>query len=336
MRVPIVFLLTALAAAPLRAQTSTIIHLPGKTIEIVGLERWTPAMIQDSLDRYSPGDSLQSHACAAILRYKLHFADAVAEDFVPQTPDTTEYILVGVVEPQDSSRVHYRTVSTDFDTLGVQPQWAPLVRLIRHDSFAFQVAVNFYFQRSDSSGIPSYARSDSAAIHEVWTYLATHRMSDDVARARTALRHDPDVLDRMAAAATLLNGSQNDSTWWSLMNAELESDGFARATANQVLSSFATNRPRRVNWMPVSSTLHAILDGTDLSSLSTVMRVLVKTGARPEWASTLLRGGGHALLAYAGAEAPAARKPALALLRALRGEDLGTDLGAWRTWIESL
>jgi hypothetical protein len=69
------------------AQNDNMIHLRNKTIEVVGLEHWTVKMIQDSLDKYSPGDSLQSHACAAILRYKLHFADAAVTVFFPDTTD---------------------------------------------------------------------------------------------------------------------------------------------------------------------------------------------------------------------------------------------------------
>ena len=58
-------LLAAVPLLPAYGQTPAVIHLPHKTIEVVGLERWTVQMIQDSMDRYSPGDSLQSHACAA-------------------------------------------------------------------------------------------------------------------------------------------------------------------------------------------------------------------------------------------------------------------------------
>src|SRR4051812_34702076 len=57
-----------------------------KRLEILGLKRWTLAMIQDSLARYAPHDSLLSHACAAILRGKLHFADA-AVTYAPQVVD---------------------------------------------------------------------------------------------------------------------------------------------------------------------------------------------------------------------------------------------------------
>ncbi|HEY8176041.1 MAG TPA: hypothetical protein VIF32_10130, partial [Gemmatimonadaceae bacterium] len=88
------------------AHGQAILNLPGKkSVEVIGLERWTIAMIQDSMAKYAPGESLASHACAAVLRYKLGFADASATNYLFVTPaDTTEQMLVAVVEPQDSAR----------------------------------------------------------------------------------------------------------------------------------------------------------------------------------------------------------------------------------------
>ena len=61
------------------AQSSPLLTLPdGGTVEMLGLRRWTIGMLQDSLAKYAPADSLQSHACAATLRYTLHFADAAS------------------------------------------------------------------------------------------------------------------------------------------------------------------------------------------------------------------------------------------------------------------
>jgi hypothetical protein len=102
-------LLILLAARTAAAQRSEILQLPGRIVEVTGLERWTIQMLQDSLGVYSPGDSLQSHACAAVLRYKLHFADASSTTFMGMNGpgDTTRYTLVHVIEPQDSARVHH-------------------------------------------------------------------------------------------------------------------------------------------------------------------------------------------------------------------------------------
>jgi hypothetical protein len=114
--------LTALLyAAPICAQSPAELHLAdGRIVEVIGLRRWPIQMIQDSLARYSPTDSLQSHACAAALRYKRHFTDASASYYSPKPGELR--IVVTVREPQDSLLVKYRRVA--FDTTGGRREWA--------------------------------------------------------------------------------------------------------------------------------------------------------------------------------------------------------------------
>ena len=326
----------ALGSAPLAAQTPSIIHVPGKTIEVVGLERWTVQMIQDSMNRYSPGDSLQSHACAAVLRYKLHFADAAAEYIPSSPPDTGLYVFVSVVEPQDSARVRYRTVGLRSDTATVAAEWRAGTDLVRLHSMGFQVGLLSYLTPAADRRVPAWAGDDSAGVRLTWSFLDAHQHPSDAAAARVTLRDDPNMLDRMVAAAVLLNFSASDSTWWALADVLLESDGYARGTAAQVLGALAGARSRSVDWLPAVPTVRALLDGTSLFILPAMMRVLTRTGVNSSLASPLLAHGGHALLSYAGAALPSHRGEALRLLTALRGVDLGDDVGKWRTWIESL
>jgi hypothetical protein len=329
----LVCLLSILPIGPATAQTSVLVDVPGKTIEALGLEHWTIAMIQDSMDRYAPGDSLQSDACAAVLRYKLHFADAAADIFPSRPGDSTEYILVSVVEPEDSARVRYRPVTVAIDTVNVRPEWREAVDLIRHHVFGFQTGVSFYW--ASPRRVPDYALRDSAGVEATWSFLDRHRAVGDAAEARRTLRDDPNMLDRMAAAAVLVNFPERDSTWWALTSTLLESDGWAKTTAQQVLTALLPHA-HHVDWTPAASTIHALLDGTSLFALTTVLNVLNTTGASPSMAKPFLRGGAHALLAHAGANLPQARLPAIQLLRSLRGKDLGTEAAPWVEWVDSL
>ena len=103
-------LATSVAAQGTR---NAILETPAARLELIGLKRWTLGMIQDSLARYAPGESLASHACAAILRQKLGFADAAAQYYSPSPGSTKGYWAVPVVEPQDSARVRYRELPRD-------------------------------------------------------------------------------------------------------------------------------------------------------------------------------------------------------------------------------
>src|SRR5690606_34432718 len=57
---------------------------------------------------YSPGDSLHSAGCAATLRYGLGFAEASVFTMPAGAGDSTDRVVVTIVEPQDSARVRHR------------------------------------------------------------------------------------------------------------------------------------------------------------------------------------------------------------------------------------
>ena len=62
-----------------------------------------------------------------------------------------------------------------------------------------------------------------------------------------------------------------------------------------------------------------------------MLEVLVATDIAPEFGRQLVRESPDLLLAHAGAEHERTREPAIAFLRAVSGEDFGTDVEAWRT-----
>lgn len=317
------------APAPLG---SSVVEVPGKRIEVIGLDRWTVSMIEDSLAKYAPGTSLGSHACAAVLRYELGFADAAALS-VRMVDADHEQVIVSVVEPQDSARVRLRAVARD--TAGVRAEWEPLIRILRDDPVAFQSAIQFYLKRPPPR--IELVRGNGDEMAAVWSFLESRASREDAAVAMSTLTApDPNLYNRMAAAAILLNFPESDSTWWALVETMRESDGAAKGTAGIVLGHLASHAARPVDWAPVAGTLHAMLDGTSLFQLRTLIETLNATGAGPSLAPRVLAGGGRMLVAYAGAESELVRPPAVDLLRRLSGEDLGSDRDAWATWIRGL
>ncbi len=57
-------------SGPLEAQ---VLERGDTLVEIIGLNEWTPAQVEDELARYAPGISLASSACAVILRDSIVF-----------------------------------------------------------------------------------------------------------------------------------------------------------------------------------------------------------------------------------------------------------------------
>jgi hypothetical protein len=99
-----------MCAAAQIAGSQTILENDQLRLELIGLKRWTIPMIQDSLRRHAPNDSLMSHACAAVLRQTLKFADASVVYYTTSTAgvQSKPYLAVTVVEPQDSGLIRYR------------------------------------------------------------------------------------------------------------------------------------------------------------------------------------------------------------------------------------
>jgi hypothetical protein len=321
------------AVVPAGAQTTTVLKLPEKTVEVVGLRRWTVAMIQDSLAKYSPGDSLHHHACAAVLRYKLGFADAAASSY---DENGREYMVVSVVEPQDSGRVRYRPAG--FDSLGARMEWSEALTVLTRKPRAFHGAVPFYLPhlRDPRTPVPSHLRRDSVDVLRVWRFLGEHRGERDYERALVTVLSDQNLDNRLVAAALLANFPERDPAWWALVEVMREEDGAAKMLAGNVLAKMAEHHPRAVDWAPAAGTVHAMLDGTSLFVLPQLLEVLPKTRIGPEQAESFLAGGGRMVLAHLGAEHPQMRESAHQFLTAVSGQDFGYDVARWRAWVSTL
>lgn len=333
-------LLVTLSFPPAEAQvTSTVVRESGRTLEVVGLRRWTLAMVQDSIDKYAPGMSLFSHGCAATLRVELKFAEAAS--FMVRGRDPQKHRnVVFLIEPQDSALVRHRALPRD--TTGSTAPWTPLVSWVRaKDPLVRQVILARIQARGTDTLGTLLAALDSqpgarARAGEIQAYLDRHATAADAKMARRILAESPYLFDRVAAVAILSSFDKDDTTWWALAGALLETDGSVRARASDVLAAFAHWRPRPVEWRPAAGEVHAILNGGNFWALPYVLNVLVATGAGPELAAPFLRDGGHAVLLLAGMEWEWPRNAAHRLLRTLSGADYGGDISAWRAWIGGL
>ena len=124
------------SSAPARAQA--VLETPSATVEVLGLKRWTVQMLQDSLAARAPGTSLTSHACAAVLRAKLGFADAAVVHF-GSGGRAKKYVAITVIEPQDLARVRYRPEFAD--TLPEREAWHEAAALLARDPGAFYLVL---------------------------------------------------------------------------------------------------------------------------------------------------------------------------------------------------
>jgi hypothetical protein len=328
--------LALLAARPAAAQTvrNEILETPTVRLELIGLKRWTLAMIQDSLARYAPGESLASHACAAILRGKLGFADAAAQYYPPGSQGRTKgYFAVPVVEPQDSARVRYREAPRD--SLPNQVDWAEAHAVFEEHNQVFQSAIQrplFLLGRLD----PDSLEPRLAPARPLLKFLLGHRTDADRQFALLTLARDSNARNRAVAAVIIAGFLESDSSWWALADALRDQNGMVSATASQVLGTVARNAARPVNWAPVTDGIRAVLDGTNLFAHNTLLETLVATRVNPELAPGLLRGGGELVLAKLRSEDLHTARLAQRFLTQVSGRDFGQNAGRWGRWVQSL
>ena len=290
-------------------------------------------MIQDSLARYAPKDSLHSHACAATLRYKLHFADASTTYHMPRPGQLR--IVVTVREPQDSARVKYR--HAPLDTTNGRPEWSEVRDLIKKSPGVFETASRSFFLGGPGNPPPRYQNAaDSTTAMRTAAWLRSKHTQSDLDTALHVAAHSANMYDRMIAVLLLANFPEQDAAWYGLVDALLESDGFPKVYASSVLTTLATRSTRLIDWRPREAVLHAILDGTSLFVAPAVMDMLVRTGVGPANSSGLLRDGGSLLLEYVASGTPLLSYRSHELLVKLRGHDLGTSVASWREWMAGL
>ncbi|HST58013.1 MAG TPA: hypothetical protein VLK84_04985 [Longimicrobium sp.] len=311
------------------ASAQNVLRLPGnKTVEVIGLEDWTVPMLQDSLRKYADGVTLDSHACAGVLRFHLGFADAsVQTQIVIMGSDTTEYVAVSVVEPADSGRVRRRAVGRD--SVGFPAEYAGIEGLMRwHRGVGFALV-------NDLREVPPMIQDDSAAVRQAWALVDAQRRPEGFALAARVLESHPNYHARILAATILRGAPAEDALLYTLVRAMRDEVDMVGNIASPVVARMAAER-RDLNWTPVVADVHALLNGSSLYALEEVMQAAVASGADGRYAAPFLAGGGHAVLARLHAEDERTWGGAHRLLVALRGEDLGRDAAAWQAWIDSL
>lgn len=297
----------------------------GNVVEVIGLRRWTVQMIQDSLDRYSPGDSITKHNCAVVMRYKLGFADASAITFTGYNTGTRMVLVVR--EPQDSGLVQYRDLP--LDSTPVHPRWGTAVQQLRR----VPMTLNWIARRWQGDSLSYVDAAQRRQTDSIIQALRPFVTEADRVEALRVLQTDRNMESRAVAALLLIPHLQRDDSWHALLETARESDGWAKGAAFSVLRS-QESRASPVNWTPVAPTLRMLLNGS--ANAFEYAAILNRTGVQPSDAPMLLAGGGEMLIAFGTSQTPMLAQESRRLLMTLRGEDLGDAPAAWQEWVATL
>jgi len=304
-------------------------------VEFVGLSERTPQSLRKAFGGTADGEAV--HYCAANLIQDLKMAEAAVVYFRQESGE--DYILVSVVEPGNRDRVVYRPEQRG-PSRPIE-SFVDLAECLKKRDLGTQLAVLNSARLAkldlDAALRAIAAPEDSVAtVNKVWQELLDCRSDAYFQRALWALGHDPDPADRVAATVILSNFHDRDLSWWALADGLRDADPTVRGMCGQVLYSLTRYAPRRIDWAPAAPSLRHVLAGTNLFALSHVIQMLVATEVSSELAGTLIGDNGDLVMGYFAASHEPVRKQAHALLRQLRGEDLGTKFEPWQQWVTTL
>lgn len=291
-------------------------------------------MIQDSLAKYSPHDSLLSHSCAWILRNKLKFADASVSVYPKgQLGLTKDFVVVTVIEPQDSGLIKYRPEFTD--TLPQRKEWLPAWQVVEQESSAFQTAIQTpgFGEMSRSSLLADTMLRPALPLQ---TFLRSHNRESDRRLALRTLRFDGNWKNRVVAIAILRSFPERDETWWALFEALRDPNGRVGGSAGQTLHGMTAGLVRKVDWRPATATVRMLLDGTSLFTYNSVLNTLARAKINPMMARALLSNGGELVLAKLSSSSSSDRSAAYGFLRQISGMQWSAESDSWKAWVSSL
>lgn len=273
------------------------------SVEFLGLEKWTPQEIERRLG-YKSSDQL--HYCAIDLK-RLGFPEAAVIGYHENGRRVT---IITVIEPQRAGEIVYKPSPAQH--ISLPKQWTNLYRAAGEPHFL-------------EGGILDYGRILPNALTDRpwlsdgtrqtwWPAAQALQKGDDFTLALRILNQADDPNARAAAAVVLMNFSNEDATWRSLVSGLRDPNELVQSVCLQALNSLATYYPRTVDWAPAVPDLVDLLHGTDLFAFDVVLKTLSATDISPALARPLLSHGGARLaIDYLRAHHAAAR-PAMSVL----------------------
>ncbi len=308
------------------ALLAQVVETSTGVIEFLGLEKWTPKMIQGRLG-YTSADQL--HYCAADLN-KIGFPDAAVFGY---SDHGRRYTVITVVEPQRAADVVYGPRPARH--ISIPEPWQALRKAVQDPKF-LEGGVLDYARTLPGARTDQPPLADGTA-QDWWPALHVQNGEADYKQAREVLSAADDPGERAVAAVVLMNFADHDGAWHSLVKGLRDPESLVNATCLQGLNSLATYLPRKVGWASVQSDMVRILRGTNLFAFPFLLKVLTVTKIEPTLARPLLgHGGGRIVLAYLRAVHQDEHNIAHGFLVQLHGSDLGNESSPWETWVASL
>jgi hypothetical protein len=265
-------------------------------------------------------------------RYHFPFVEVSPISYFGTSPDAGKvFITIDVVEPEDARRLKFAAApAKDIpDPAGLVAAWLdyeavvwPLVR-----SGAYKPP---YTCKGGWHCALGFAHPDLEAREDV--FIA--QVPAHFAELAKVLRQDRDRKRRAAAAFLLAYGTDRKRVIDALVPSIDDPNAEVRNNVMRVLVLIQEKADTVV--LPLPAILHAMQfpTTTDRNKAGYALAGIAKHAA-PKDRIRIAREVGDTLLAMAAMQQPNNRDPALKILKAISDEDHGTDVAAWRTWLDA-
>ena len=311
-----------------------VIAGPDGPVEFIGLQSWDAHELFDAIQEIDPDRPF--HACAAVMKQQLGFADAAASLYSTDRSSDWYTIVIGV---EDSTRVQYRPIGSE--TVVLPETWRNLKAVVDEDMRTLTAAARTLHSRdgffnsvfNSAERLAERMGADPETLDQVWDLVDRAHGEEDRRLAHEVLAKDTSWAARGVATLLLGNFIDDDTSWHGLAGSLIDPDTRVGTVASSMLAGLITRKRNPVGWSAARAPLLALFGGTNPFAFGDILEVLVATDVDPEFGQQLVRESPDLLLAHVGAEHERTREPAIALLRTVSGEDFGTDLESWTAWI---
>lgn len=314
--------------------TAQVIPGPRGPVEFIGLQNWDAQELFDAIRHVNPGRPFS--ACAVAMKEQLGFADAGAFGFSNVGSGSLYTVVVGV---EDSTRVRYRVAGSE--TVALPESWQEVKAVLGEDVRTLRAAARAVNSRGGIFRLFNsprrVARREGAnpeTLDRLLDFVKRADGEEDHRLARNILARDASWSSRAIATLVLSNFLDEDTSWHGLVGSAIDEDPQVSSVALYMMEELARNGRNPVDWSGARAPLSAIFGGTNPRGFRHTLRILLATDIDPEFGQRLVRENPDFLLAHAGAQHERTREPALAFLKAVSGEDFGTDVEVWRAWID--
>ncbi len=264
-------------------------------------------------------------------RYHFPFVEVSPISYFGASPDAGKvFITIDVVEPEDAKHLKFAAApAKDIpDPAGLVAAWLeyetvvwPLVR-----SGAYKPP---YTCKGGMHCALGFAHPDLAPREDMFI----ERVPAHFKEITAVLKQDRDSKRRAAAAFLLAYGTDRKRVIEALIPSIDDPNATVRNNVMRVLVMIQEKSDTVV--LPLPAILHAMQfpTTTDRNKAAYALAGIARH-ATPAERTRIARDCGDTLLAMVAMQQPNNRDPALKILQAISDQDHGTDVAAWRAWLE--